>query len=93
MSGPTLHYPGNLTDSILGEVKGPTVHGEYLTAVKAAYDYPPGRTTVEFAYGIRCAECAGIVDPASLDPRLLALWVKFCIPIAHPEGCPDVVPS
>ena len=42
-------YPGNVA-SIVGEVKGPNLLGEYLTAVTAEHDPETDKTRVGFAY-------------------------------------------
>lgn len=43
------NYPGDVTH-IVGEVKGPNLFGEYLTAVTADYDQDSNTTRVGFAY-------------------------------------------
>lgn len=46
------NYGGDVTH-IVGEVKGPNMLGEMLTAVTADYDPETDRTRVGFVYGVR----------------------------------------
>lgn len=50
-----LTYPGDCTH-IVGEVKGPNLMGEMLTAVAATYDPETDSTRVGFAYGAHRAD-------------------------------------
>jgi hypothetical protein len=45
------NYRGDVTH-IVGEVKGPNLLGETLTAVSAEYDSAADRTRVGFAFGV-----------------------------------------
>lgn len=42
-------YPGDVT-GIVGEIKGPNLWGEYLTALEAVHDPVTDRTRVGFAF-------------------------------------------
>ena len=46
----SLTYCGDVT-SIVGEIKGPTTMGEFVTAVSADFDSGSNTTRVGFAYG------------------------------------------
>lgn len=46
-----LTYPGDVTHMV-GEVKGPNLLGEHLTAVSAEYDSATNKTRVGFVYGV-----------------------------------------
>jgi hypothetical protein len=48
-------YPGDCSH-IVGEVKGPNMLGEMLTAVTATYDADTDSTRVGFAYGAHRAD-------------------------------------
>lgn len=93
MSGPTLTYPGDLTTEVVGEIKGPTLHGEFLTAIGATFRMErgqPAQTVVEYAYGVRCDLCAGLVpevDLASLArlPRATRLSVRVRHDVCPPR--------
>ncbi len=52
-----MNYRGDVR-SIVGEVKGPNLFGEWLTAVSAEYDAEIDRTRVGFAIGIHGSEAA-----------------------------------
>ena len=51
------NYPGDVTH-VVGEVKGPNLLGEVLTAVSAEYDSTADRTRVGFAFGVHKAVSA-----------------------------------
>lgn len=46
-----LSYPGDVRH-IVGEVKGPNMLGEHVTAVVADYDAEANMTRVGYAYGV-----------------------------------------
>lgn len=50
-----LHYRGDLTAGIVGQVVGPNTFGERLTVVDATYDLARDLTTAGLAYGIHAA--------------------------------------
>ena len=55
-----LNYPGDVTH-IVGEVKGPNMLREYLTAVTADYDPATDVTRVGFAYTTTADEMLGVI--------------------------------
>lgn len=50
-----MNYPGDCRH-IIGEVKGPNLLDEMLTAVDAKYDPETNMTRVGFAYGVHLSE-------------------------------------
>lgn len=87
-----LNYPGDVSVSILGQVKG--TPGHYMTAYRADWvlDENGERTEVEFRDGILCSICGLAMDEASCDPRAIENGVRHGLLFRHADCQPKETP-